>query len=267
MFLKSVGFRQDVPADRRGYPFSLAWLAGLDRIEFRRPVTILTGDNGTGKSTLLEALAAAVGSVTVGAESVETDPSLEPARRLARTMRLSWSVRTRKGFFLRSEDFLNFARKIAQIRADMQRSLAEAEEEYRDRSAFARSQAAAPYRKSIAELERYYGEDLDARSHGESFLRLFQSRFGPGGLYLLDEPETPLSPTKQLAFLSMLKEMTEQGSQFVIATHSPILMAFPDADLLSFDHAPIRRVTYDELEHVQLMRAFLENPGRFLRHL
>jgi predicted ATPase len=116
-------------------------------------------------------------------------------------------------------------------------------------------------------LTTRYGEDADARSHGESFLNLFQSRFVPGGLYLLDEPEAPLSPQRQLALLSMLKEMTAQDSQFVIATHSPILMALPGADILSFDHAPPRRLPYEKVEHVSLTRDFLNNPEAFLRHL
>ena len=116
-------------------------------------------------------------------------------------------------------------------------------------------------------LTSRYGEDADARSHGESFLQLFQSRFVPGGLYLLDEPEAPLSPQRQLALLSMLREMAAQDSQFIIATHSPILMALPGADILSFDHAPVRRIPYEEVEHVTLTRDFLNNPAAFLKHL
>jgi len=115
-------------------------------------------------------------------------------------------------------------------------------------------------------IERY-GEDLDANSHGESFLKLFQARFVPGGLYLLDEPEAPLSPQRQLALLSMLQEMVEQNAQFIIATHSPILMAFPGAAILSFDQHPVREIAWEETEHVSLTRAFLNNPQRFLRHL
>src|SRR5205085_10529859 len=117
------------------------------------------------------------------------------------------------------------------------------------------------------ELARRYGEDADARSHGESFLNLFQSRFVPGGLYLLDEPEAPLSPQRQLALLSMLKEMVNEDAQFIIATHSPILMAFPEAMILSFDVHPIKEVMWEEIEHVSLTRAFLNNPSSFLRHL
>jgi len=112
-----------------------------------------------------------------------------------------------------------------------------------------------------------YGEDAAAASHGESFLRLLQARFVPGGLYLLDEPEAPLSPIRQLAFMSRLKEMVAQNAQFLFATHSPLLMAFPGATILSLDHLPIRSAQYHELEHVTLTRDFLNNPEAFLRRL
>lgn len=267
MHLKFVEFRQASGAQSRQFPYSMPLVRSLTRIEFTTPVTIFVGENGSGKSTVMEALAAAIGSITVGTESAQTDPSLIPARRLAQNMKLAWNVRTNKGFFLRAEDFLNYARRLSAIRAEMLEYIAQVEEEYANRSDYARSLAMLPYKKSIAEMERLYGEDLDANSHGESFFRLFQSRFVPGGLYLLDEPETPLSPMKQLALVAMLKEMVAQNSQFIIATHSPILMAFPGATLLSFDEVPVRQVRYDELEHVQLMRSFLNDPERYLRHL
>ena len=119
----------------------------------------------------------------------------------------------------------------------------------------------------IAAMEQRYGGDLDARSHGEGFLTLFKSRFVPGGLYLLDEPEAPLSPQSQLALMVMLAEMLERDAQFIIATHSPILMAYPGATIYMFDSPPIRRVAYDELEHVALTRDFLNDPAPFLNHL
>ena len=116
-------------------------------------------------------------------------------------------------------------------------------------------------------LEHRYGVNLDANSHGESFLRLFRSRFVPGGLYLLDEPEAPLSPQSQLGLIAMLKDMVAQDAQFIIATHSPMLLAFPNATVYSFDERPPRRVPFEELEHVRLTRDFLNNPEAFLRHL
>jgi predicted ATPase len=116
-------------------------------------------------------------------------------------------------------------------------------------------------------MERRYGADPDAGSHGEAFLRLFGSRLVPGGLFLLDEPEAALSPQSQLGFLAMLKDAVDSGSQFVIVTHSPILMATPGARILSFDRPPIHAVRYEELDSVRLVRDFLQAPARYLRHV
>jgi predicted ATPase len=119
----------------------------------------------------------------------------------------------------------------------------------------------------LGEIQRRYGAGLDHASHGEAFLKLFQSRFVPDGLYLLDEPEAPLSPLRQLALISAMRAMLEQNAQFIIATHSPILMAFPQAVILDFDSGRIQPTRYQDLEHVRLTRDFLANPEAFLRRL
>jgi predicted ATPase len=116
-------------------------------------------------------------------------------------------------------------------------------------------------------MQRMYGEGLDARSHGEGFLSLFQERFSGPGLYLLDEPEAPLSPNRQLSLLALLKSMVDQGGQFLIATHSPILMAFPGAQIYSFDGGRIHPERYETLEHVVTTRSFLENPALYIKYL
>jgi predicted ATPase len=153
------------------------------------------------------------------------------------------------------------------MRAEFLARLAELEVEYKDRSAYAKRLAQLPARASLADMEQRYGIDLDANSHGQSFLRLFSARFVPGGLYLLDEPEAPLSPQSQLALIAMIGEMVAQDAQFVIATHSPILLAYPGALIYSCDRVPMRAVPFEELDHVVLTRDFLNDPGRFLRHL
>jgi len=116
-------------------------------------------------------------------------------------------------------------------------------------------------------MERRYGVDLDANSHGQSFLKLFESRFVPGGLYLLDEPEAPLSPQSQLALMVMMTDMLAKDAQFIIATHSPILLGFPKARIYSCDRVPMARVAFEELDHVVITRDFLTAPERYLRHL
>jgi predicted ATPase len=239
----------------------------LDRLQFEAPVTLFVGENGSGKSTLLEALAIASRAVTAGSAEAADDTTLAGARTLAGALQLSWNARTHRGFYLRAEDFFGYARRVATLRAELEQGLAAVDLEYAGRPGLAHDLARTPYLRELGELERRYGDGLDALSHGESFLRFFAARLVPRGTYFLDEPEAPLSPQRQLALLAILREMVEADCQLVIATHSPILLAMPGAVILSFDEAPIRRVDWDELEHVRLMRDFLASPDAFLRHL
>ena len=265
--LKSVELRQRRETGPERFPFSVPAVSRLPRLELTAPVTFLVGENGSGKSTLLEGLAAATGLPTVGAESVGTDPTLAAQRELGRALKLVWTRRTHRGFFLRAEDFFGFAKQVSKMKAELQARVAELDAEYEGRSAFAKGLAQGPMRGSIAALEERYGGDLDARSHGQSFLTLFQSRFVPDGLYLLDEPEAPLSPQSQLALLALISDGVERSSQFIIATHSPIVLAFPGATIISFDRIPPAPVAFDDLDHVTLTRSFLNDPRAYLRHL
>jgi predicted ATPase len=249
------------------FPFDIPAIADLPPLTLDRPVTILVGENGSGKSTLLEAIAIAARATTAGTREAADDDTLAGVRALAGELRLSWRTRTHRGFFLRAEDFFGFARRMATMRADLERGLAETLAAYADRDDYARGLATLPYRRELDELQRRYGEGVDTRSHGEAFLAFFRDRFVPGGTYFLDEPEAPLSPSRQLAFLALLREAVGAGCQIVMATHSPILLAAPDAAIWSFDDAPIRRVAFEDLEHVKLTRDFLADPGAFLRHL
>ncbi len=264
--LRSFQVRKSRPWPDR-FPYNVALLRGLTEVEFVSPVTFLVGENGSGKSTLLEALACAAGSITVGSYETNQDDTLRPITELSRDIQLIWSKRTRKGFFMRSEDFFGFARRIGQARAGLEEDLRQVEVDYKDRSDLARSYARMAYQRELGEIENRYGDGVDAHSQGESYLKLFQSRFIPGGLYLLDEPEAPLSPKRQLSFLVLLKQMIEQDGQFIIATHSPILMGFPEATILSCDNGRLEQVAYQDLEHVYIMRGFLENRQLYLREL
>jgi predicted ATPase len=262
-----------LPPAADAYPFTVPAvraLAGLrDGLALDAPVTCFVGENGSGKSTLLEGLAAAAGLPTVGSVDVARDPTLAPARALAKRLKLAWAKRTPRGFFLRAEDFFGFKQRLLRERAELEARLEELDVEYREqgRSDYARGLAMGPARSSLGEMTRRYGADLDARSHGESFLALFQARLVPQGLYLLDEPEAALSPQRQLALLAMLREAVAEGAQFVLATHSPLLLAYPGARLYSFDAEPPAAVAWEELEHVRLTRDFLAAPERFLRYL
>jgi predicted ATPase len=265
--LRQVALREVSAEDRRSFPFAVPSIATLSILRFTSPVTFFVGENGSGKSTLLEGVALAASLPTVGAVSVDTDDTLDSQRELGRRMKLTWSKRNHRGFFLRAEDFFGFAKAVSRLRQEMQQRLRDVETEFADASPYSRRLAAGPAAASLAQMTQLYGKNLDARSHGESFLKLFQSRLVPGGVYLLDEPEAALSPQSQLALMAMMAASVAEGSQFVIATHAPILLAYPGATIYSFDSAPVAEVAFDDLEHVAITRAFLNDPGRFLRQL
>ena len=264
-FLRAISRRGE--GDATHFPFTVPVIRTLETLAFPTAVTFFVGENGSGKSTLLEGIAAAARLPAVGSSDLDADATLGAQRELGRALRLVWTRKTSRGFFLRAEDFFGFAKRLSAMRSEFVERLAHLEVEYADRSAFARTLAMGPAHASLADMEQRYGIDLDANSHGQSFLRLFRSRFVPDGLYLLDEPEAPLSPQSQLALMAMMQDMLAEGAQFVIATHSPILLAYPGATIYSFDRAPATVVPYAELDHVVLTREFLNAPERYLRAL
>ena len=200
------------------------------------------GENGTGKSTLLEALAYKCGFATIGGGR---GPILEDYRgdfSLSDIITLSWFPKVKNGFFLRSESFFNFANYLDDLT-----------EELRDPDIV---------------YSPYGGKSLHHQSHGESFISLFQNRFRGIGIYLLDEPEAALSPQRQLAFLRIIWELESTGkAQFIIATHSPILLAYPNSMIYCFDEECLGQKTYQQTEHYQLTRDFLNNPEIFFDKL
>jgi predicted ATPase len=216
------------------YPFTVPWLRpGLD-LPLSAPITFLVGENGTGKSTLLEAIAWSVGFGAQGGSRDQSFAENADGHALGRALRLGWRQKVSGGFFLRAETFFNFATYLEDV--------------------------GSPF-------EAYGGKSLHQQSHGEAFLALFQHRF-EDGLYLLDEPEAALSPQRQLAFLRILHELTAQKiAQFVIATHSPILLTFPGATIFSLDAGEIRTVAYQETDHFRITKDFLNAPERYYRHL
>ena len=246
------------------FPFVLPIVRNMGRVPLDSDITFFVGENGAGKSTLLEAIAAGVEVPSLGAKDVQRDETLVAARRLAQELRFSWQVKNRHGLFMRAEDFFAFVHKVNAERAELQ-----ALEQHYDETlqGLGRDLAVGAARGQRASLEQKYGEDADAFSHGESFLEVLQARITGAGLYLLDEPEAPLSPQRQLALISFLLAAVDRGCQFIIATHSPILLATPGARILLFEDGAIRPVAYDELDHVTFTRDFLNAPERYLKHL
>jgi predicted ATPase len=253
-------------AENAGFPFTLPFLRDLTELRFTAPATFFVGENGSGKSTLLEAIAAGVKAVAMGSHALERDPTLAPARALGAALRFARRRAPKRKAFLRAEDVFGFTKRVA----DDMGGLGEVEQHFRDtmrEGSFGQKLAMGVASGQRGALAAAYGADPDAGSHGETFLNLMQKRLKPGGLYLLDEPETPLSPQRQLALLALLKRCLAEECQFIIATHSPILMALPGAEILLFEGGALRSVPYDEVEHVSLTRAFLANPVRFLAKL
>lgn len=252
-------FPSDVPAIR----------SSIDRpVDFDSGVTFLVGENGSGKSTFLEGIACAVGLPGIGSDDPSTDATMASGRELGAAIKLRWRLRhPHRGYFFRAEDFFGFARRMDRLKNELMMEAEQIRSDV-DRSEYARNLGAGAVSGQARAIEARYGPDgLDARSHGEQFLDLFAARCCPGGIYLLDEPEAPLSPARQLTFLSMLKAMVQEDAQFIVATHSTMLLALPGASILSFDGGEIRPATFETLEHVRIVRSFLADPDSYLRHL
>lgn len=245
MSLFAQGFLRCIQLDPRtgleGYPFDLpvvAHLARLGRLDLDPGLTFLVGDNGSGKSTLIEALATAAGFNAEGGSKSFRFATRSSESSLGDHLVLHWNRRPRTGYFLRAESFYNVATEIERLNREPGPPL----------------------------LAAYGGRSPHERSHGQSFLDLVNHRFGPQGLYVLDEPEAALSVQGCLALMVRMRELLDQGSQFVVATHSPILLAMPGARILQIESdGMIEQVDYDQAEPVALTRAFVNQPHRFLR--
>ncbi len=262
MFLRSIELQAKALPDI--YPFTVPAIETLESLEFKTPVTFFVGENGCGKSTLLEAIACGMQCPAVGAADVARDPLMAPARALAKELRFVRSTSPKLRLFFRAEDAIGFTRALQSNLNELE----ELEAAYdRELTGYGRDLAKGTVRGQRNALEARYGENPDARSHGEWFINLIQQRVHGKGLYLLDEPETPLSPIHQLSLLSIMLEAVDSGAQFIIATHSPILMACPGATLYNLDGMTINTVDWEDVEHVQIMRAFLKDPDAYLRHL
>lgn len=238
-YLFDVELRRDRISSFDEFPFNLPAIRHLNRLEFHSRVTFLVGENGSGKSTLLEALAVACGLNAEGGSRNFRFETRTEEHTLERFLKLSKNpILPDDSFFLRAETFYNVATEIEKL-----------DEGGRD-------------------IGRAYSEKkLHEQSHGEGFLALFENRFRGRGLYLLDEPEAALSPTRQLSFLVLLKRLCNAGSQLILATHSPIIMAYPDAWLYVLTERGPERMPYEETEHYRVWRAFLSNHKKVLANL
>jgi predicted ATPase len=248
------------------YPFSLDIIQNFDEIKFEKEITFLVGENGSGKSTLLEAIAWAVGVPTIGAEDIDVDYTMENAQKLGECFRLGWKQKTNRGFFSRAEDFFGFSKRLYQSILDLEQDSIEMETTIGKKGDLKKAKGLINAEKQA--FENRYGRNLTTVSHGESFMKFFQNRLYQQGIYLLDEPEASLSPQSQLSLILLIQKAVEnRKSQFIIATHSPILMAMPNAKILLLENGKIKETNLEDTSHYQITKSFLENPSLFLNHL
>ena len=265
MILSSLRLRNFPEDEKDQFPWTLPIIKDLEELVFEKKISFLVGENGSGKSTILEGIAAYTEVPLAGSFRLEDDASLAAANRLADYLSIRFVEKTHHGFFVRAEDFIGFSRSI-------KRQIKELDDEIADVKA---TFTGGDIKLTLGTLEgernsfiKRYSKDLEAMSHGEGFMKFFTSRITGKGLYLIDEPEAALSPTRQLSLLSLILEKVKKtGAHFIIATHSPIIMAAPDSEVFYFQDGQITKVDYRETEHYLLTKAILDNPNSVMKEL
>jgi predicted ATPase len=253
MLINSVYLHRE---DQDTYPFYLPIFH--QRLCFPTPVTIIVGENGCGKSTFLELLGAAlsihhIGKPLVKVQSIRID--------------MDYVLKKPKGLLFSSEDFTSYIHQLQQVVDDSQKALEDIQDEYKNKSTYSKLMAGSAHHRTIHEVKNLHDRDLLQSSHGQAYLSFFKSRIRTNQLYLLDEIETPLSFTNQLAILYLIKAAVDAGNQLIISTHSPVIMAYPNATIYQLDEEGFHPITFQEAGNVGLMKQFLENPEAFTHHL
>lgn len=246
------------------FPFNIPAVRYARAISLDQAVTVFVGDNGCGKSTLLESLALVL-DVPLTGGYIGSHPGFEAARAIQPYLEIDWRRQTKKGYFFRAEDFSDFVNSVEREQNKIRQDLADLQGKVDE--AIIR-QMSDSMNFSLREMRRKYGDNMQAFSHGEAYLTILQTRIGEKGVYLLDEPEAALSPLKQLSLIGfMLEAIKDKNVQFILSTHSPILMGFPEAVIYEIQEEGMKSVAYKETDHYRITKTFLDNPDYYLRHL
>lgn len=253
------------PFESTEYPFNIPCINSVNELDLNQPITIFVGDNGSGKSTLLKAIAYYNNSINVSSHDIGSS-YYEEIKQLSSKMKLSYDFKSRSGFFFSGEEFITYINQLKRMKQDLRDDLARVEEEYKDKSEFTKGQARMAYAGQLYEMNSMYEGELKDKSHGEGFLEFFKKRMHREGIYLLDEPETPLSAVNQYQLVVMITDLVRSGSQVIIATHSPIIMALKGAKIYNFTDK-IEEIEYDDIESVNFTKHFLNNKNNFLDRL
>lgn len=250
----------------QNYPFNIKSFKQIKTLDLSNPITIFVGDNGSGKSTLLKAIAYYNHSINVSSQRLSSQYYKE-IKDLSSVMECAYDYKTRKGFFFSGEEFITYINHLKHMKNELEEELKRIDIEYKDKSSFSRSQARMAAAGQLSEMNALYDGDLKEKSHGEGFLQFFKDRMHQKGIYLLDEPETPLSPINQYQLVVLILDLIKNGSQVIIATHSPILMALKNARIYHFNEHTIDQVIYEDIESVNFMKNFLNHKDVYIDRL
>lgn len=260
-FIKSFSINTD---KRNPFPFSVPAVRFAKQIALDKRVTIFVGDNGSGKSSLLESLGLYLNLPLIGG-FIGGSSGFDAARALKQYLEIEWNWQTQKGFFFRAEDFSDFINAIEKNKHSNEEVLRDLRGNVDD---YTIGQMEEGMNYALKNTRDTYGSEMQAFSHGEAYLKILETRIEDKGIYLLDEPEAALSPLKQLSLIALILDTIKNDkTQFIIATHSPILMGIPDAMLYEIREDEMVQVSFEETEHYRITKRFLDNPEVYLRHL
>ncbi|MEN6594334.1 MAG: AAA family ATPase [Clostridiaceae bacterium] len=265
VFLKAIK-RTEYEANFEEYPLSLPQIAAIERLEFSAPVTLLAGDNGSGKTTLVELIAALTSAVRIG-DARASLRAKEQFSQAVKAFRPEFTHKPKRNFFFLAEDFTRYIDEREDRMREEAEELRRIEREYDGRSGYAKDLARMPHASGLSAMKNMYGGELGEQSHGEGYIDFFGSRLQPQGLYLMDEPEGALSYYNQYVLMNMIADAVKRDCQFILSTHSPILLAYPGASLYAFSEGQLTETSFGALENISFLRDFLAEPQRYLRRL